>query len=50
MCAGAMVRVRPLVDADRAWADELIAGRWGSPRMVTRGVLHDMTRLPGLVA
>ena len=45
-----MVRVRPLVDADRAWADELIAGRWGSPRMVTRGVLHDMTRLPGLVA
>ncbi len=50
MRAGATVRVRSLVDADRAWANGLIAGRWGSLRMVTRGVLHDMTRLPGLVA
>lgn len=50
MSATALVQVRPLADADRAWAAELIAGRWGSLRMVTRGVLHDMTRLPGLVA
>ena len=44
------VRVRPLAEADRAWANHLIAGRWGSTQMVTRGMLRDMTRLPGLVA
>lgn len=43
-------QVRPLEEADRAWAYRLLAGRWGSTRMVTRGVLHDLTRLPGLVA
>jgi ribosomal protein S18 acetylase RimI-like enzyme len=48
--ATAQAQVRPLAAADRAWADGLIAGRWGSLRMVTRGVLHDMTHLPGLVA
>lgn len=50
MSAGTGVLVRPLAEADRAWANRLIAGRWGSTRMVTRGTLHDMTRLPGLVA
>ncbi len=44
------VLVRPLAEADRAWAKYLIAGRWGSTQMVTRGTLHDLTRLPGLVA
>jgi len=48
--AGTAVLVRPLAEADRAWANRLAIGRWGSTRMVTRGVLHDMTRLPGLVA
>ncbi len=50
MSAGTAILVRPLAEADRAWANRLVAGRWGSTRMVTRGVLHDMTRLPGLVA
>lgn len=50
MSAGTGVQVRPLAEADRTWANHLIAGRWGSTQMVTRGVLHDVTRLPGLVA
>lgn len=50
MSAGTGVLVRPLAEADRTWANHLIAGRWGSTQMVTRGVLHDVTRLPGLVA
>ncbi|MCZ7541466.1 MAG: GNAT family N-acetyltransferase [Anaerolineae bacterium] len=50
MSAVTGVRVRPLAEADRAWANHLIAGRWGSTQMVTRGMLRDMTRLPGLVA
>jgi len=44
------VLVRPLAEVDRAWAKYLIAGQWGSTQMVTRGTLHDLTRLPGLVA
>ncbi len=50
MSTGTGVQVRPLAEADRTWANHLIAGRWGSKQMVTRGVPHDVTRLPGLVA
>lgn len=42
--------VRPLTQADRPWANRLVTERWGSSRMVTRGVVHDLTQLPGLVA
>ncbi|GAB4431319.1 MAG: N-acetyltransferase [Anaerolineae bacterium] len=44
------IRVRPLSSADRPWANALLTERWGSTRMVTRGVVHDLTQLPGLVA
>ncbi len=51
------VVVRPLSDAidgetasDRAWACALLAERWGSMRMVSRGVLYDLAQLPGLIA
>ena len=50
MSAGSALRVRPLVAEDRAWADRLVAERWGSLHIVTRGFLHDVTGLPGLVA
>lgn len=42
--------VRRLADDDRPWANGLVVERWGSTCMVTRGVVHDLTRLPGLVA
>jgi GNAT superfamily N-acetyltransferase len=44
------VTVRPLQDADRAWAQRLLLDSWGSTRVVSRGVLHDTTTLPGLIA
>ncbi len=44
------IRVRPLGEADRPWANALLIERWGSTRMVTRGIAHDLTQLPGLVA
>jgi GNAT superfamily N-acetyltransferase len=44
------IQVRPLSRADRPWANDLLTARWGSARMVTRGVVHDLTLLPGLVA
>jgi len=50
MSAETGLLVRPLAETDRAWANHLSAGRWGSTQMVTRGMLHDTARLPGLVA
>ncbi len=47
---GPAIRVLPLTEADRPWANALLRERWGSTHMVTRGVVHDLTQLPGLVA
>ncbi len=44
------IHVLPLAEADRPWANALLTERWGSTRMVTRGVVHDLTQLPGLIA
>jgi GNAT superfamily N-acetyltransferase len=44
------VVVRPLVEADRAWVDDLLLREWGGPLMVSRGVLYDLRALPGIVA
>jgi ribosomal protein S18 acetylase RimI-like enzyme len=42
--------VRPFSVADRAWAQRLLAQRWDSPRIVTRGRVHQADELPGFVA
>jgi ribosomal protein S18 acetylase RimI-like enzyme len=42
--------VRPLAEADRPWASRLLAERWGSADIVTRGRVHRADRLPGFVA
>lgn len=42
--------IRPAEDADRASLIALWQERWGSTRMITRGVVHDLTLLPCLVA
>jgi ribosomal protein S18 acetylase RimI-like enzyme len=42
--------VVPLGDRYREWAAELIAARWGSTAVVTRGRVHDTGRLGGFVA
>jgi GNAT superfamily N-acetyltransferase len=44
------IDIRPLAPDDRNWAHALWTERWGSSRMVSRGVLFSLTDLPALVA
>lgn len=41
---------RPATEADRPWIVELLTEYWGSPKIVTRGRLHDADLLPGYIA
>jgi ribosomal protein S18 acetylase RimI-like enzyme len=43
-------RIRPLESGDREWVAALIAEHWGSEKVVTRGLVHDVRTLDGLVA
>lgn len=44
------LEVRELLDGDRPWAGALVARHLGSPRIVSRGSVHDSRELRGLVA
>ncbi|MBE0418373.1 MAG: GNAT family N-acetyltransferase [Coriobacteriia bacterium] len=44
------MEVRSLESSDREWADALVAQHFGSPRVVSRGRLHDTAALPALIA
>lgn len=45
-----MYRVRQINNCDRTKVAEIIAERWGSPIIVSRGRRHDASTLPGLIA
>jgi len=45
-----IVRIRPYGEADREWAMRFLAREWGDATVVSRGTVHDPTRLPGFVA
>jgi ribosomal protein S18 acetylase RimI-like enzyme len=45
-----MIEVRPLTDADRAWAIEVETESWGAPVAARLGELIDPTELPAFVA
>lgn len=36
--------------SDQDWIENFINKRWGSIRVVSSGVIHDVSRLPGLIA
>lgn len=42
--------IRPLTAADLDWVKKVVTEHIGSPRVVSRGVLHDALTLPGLIA
>jgi len=42
--------VHELTDEHREWARGLLAARWGSEKVVTRGRVHQADALPGFVA
>jgi ribosomal protein S18 acetylase RimI-like enzyme len=45
-----IVRIRPYGEADREWARRFLSREWGDATVVSRGKVHDPTRLPGFVA
>jgi ribosomal protein S18 acetylase RimI-like enzyme len=44
------VHVLSMGDEHRPWLAELLAREWGSPRIISRGKMHDALNLPGFVA
>jgi ribosomal protein S18 acetylase RimI-like enzyme len=42
--------IRPIRDEDRPWMREVLAERWGSTRIVSRGRVHEADLLPGWIA
>ena len=45
-----MFDIRPLDETLRSWAHDLIDREWGAPGIVTRGKLHEIAKLSGLIA
>ncbi|RLI06323.1 GNAT family N-acetyltransferase [Candidatus Bathyarchaeota archaeon] len=45
-----MIRIVTLTDTDRQWVRQFLRERWAGPEIVTRGVVHDASQLPGFVA
>jgi ribosomal protein S18 acetylase RimI-like enzyme len=50
MARPTIIRIRPFDKADREWAGRLLAQEWGDATVVSRGTVHEPTRLPGFVA
>ncbi|MBN1200532.1 MAG: GNAT family N-acetyltransferase [Anaerolineae bacterium] len=50
MSGSQAVIIRPLGDADRDWVLQLMQEHWGSVRVITRGVVYDVSAMPGFVA
>ncbi|UCG53396.1 MAG: GNAT family N-acetyltransferase [Candidatus Latescibacterota bacterium] len=44
------VKIEELSDGHRRWVRKLLAERWGSQMVASRGRLHDAVKLPGFVA
>ncbi len=44
------ITVRGAAASDQDWIGNFFKTRWGSNRVVSRGVMHDVPRLPGFIA
>lgn len=44
------MKIRKLHSTDIPWVEPVVAGHFGSPEVVSRGVLHDSRVLPGFIA
>lgn len=50
MIKPAIVQFLPLDENFQHWATEILYKTWGSPLVVSRGRLHDASKLPGYIA
>ena len=44
------ITIRDAAASDRGWKEDFIKKRWGSNRVVSSGVMHDVPQLPGFIA
>ncbi len=44
------ITIRDAAASDRDWIEDFIKKRWGSNRVVSAGVMHDVPQLPGFIA
>lgn len=44
------MRIDPITPEDQPWIHAVLQERWNGPEIVTRGNLHDASRLPGFIA
>jgi GNAT superfamily N-acetyltransferase len=50
ICIMMKFSIRPLSKTDKAWIDHTLIDRWGSTKIISRGVSHAANKLPGFVA
>lgn len=44
------ITIRDAAASDQDWIEDFITKRWGSNRVVSSGVMHDVPQLPGFIA
>jgi GNAT superfamily N-acetyltransferase len=44
------MQTRFLNESDASWVSRIVGERWKGPLVVTRGVVHDTRKLPGIIA
>jgi hypothetical protein len=44
------ILIRSITQSDQSWMTNLVEDRWGSNRVVTRGIIHEIKQLPGFIA
>ena len=43
-------KLRPITSSDNSWVCRLLTERWGTPEIITCGLIHQADQLPGFVA
>jgi ribosomal protein S18 acetylase RimI-like enzyme len=50
MSTDQQLSIKPINPADKTWIEDFYMDRWGSQRVVTRGILYVVAELPGFIA
>lgn len=44
------IEIRPITSEDQTWITQILSDHWGSHIIISRGLVHDASKLPGYVA